>query len=142
MRTRLLDILSEDPRIAFGYLFGSRAKGSERPDSDVDVAVWLDVDRARLGEVALELAGRVSSQLGLDADVVDLNRAPLLLRHTVLRQGRLLFERDHTARVGFESRTLVEAIDFEPLRKRCAAGLVRKLREEIVLKTGSSRKDV
>lgn len=30
------------PQVRFAYLFGSRAQGRERPDSDIDVAVVLD----------------------------------------------------------------------------------------------------
>ncbi|WP_448206717.1 nucleotidyltransferase domain-containing protein [Azospirillum sp. sgz302134] len=33
-------------RLVAVYLFGSRARGDHRPDSDTDVAVFLDDDRA------------------------------------------------------------------------------------------------
>ncbi len=32
--------------VGFAYLFGSQARGEARPDSDVDVAVWLAADAA------------------------------------------------------------------------------------------------
>jgi len=37
----LTDTLAADPRIACAVAFGSGARGSARPDSDVDVAIGL-----------------------------------------------------------------------------------------------------
>ncbi len=38
-------------------LFGSRARGTHRPDSDVDVAVLLHGPRGKLMDTSLEMAG-------------------------------------------------------------------------------------
>jgi predicted nucleotidyltransferase len=131
MNEALTAVLRNDRRARFGYLFGSRAQGTQRLESDVDVAVWLDVDPAQLGEVALELADTLSAATRVDTDVVVLNRAPVLLRWKVITSGQLLLERDRTERVSFESLTMQQAIDFEPIRRRCAAGLVRQLQQEV-----------
>jgi len=85
------------PGIAALAVFGSRASGRERPDSDLDVAVLpvKDADRRDLQvSVAVALAdlapeGRV--------DVVLLDEAPELLRHNVLAGGRLVLCRDARA---------------------------------------------
>ena len=42
------------PRLVRVDLFGSRAKGTERPYSDVDLALW-GVDEMEAGRIALEL---------------------------------------------------------------------------------------
>jgi predicted nucleotidyltransferase len=130
---QIAELLDREPVVSFAYLFGSRAGGKPqpRPDSDVDVAVWLDTPPSRLTDEAIRLSGEMSRELGLTVDVVDLNRAPILLRDQVFRKGRLVFERDRPQRVRFESRTLVEGIDFERVRKRCAAGLTRRVRREL-----------
>jgi predicted nucleotidyltransferase len=127
---RLEDYLQTDSRVRFAYLFGSRAQGTFRQDSDLDVALWLDVPYEELGNAVLDLTVRLSSLIGVEADVVDLNRSPILLRNQILRTGRLLLDRDRTSRIEFESRTIQEAIDFETVRRRCAAGMVRKIQEE------------
>jgi predicted nucleotidyltransferase len=85
------------PGIAALALFGSRASGKARPDSDLDVAVLptAGADRRDLQvSVAVALAdlapkGRV--------DVVLLDEAPELLRHNVLAGGRLVLCRDEQA---------------------------------------------
>ena len=44
-------VLDDEPRVWFAFLFGSRGRGSARPGSDWDVAVYLDDsldDRQRL----------------------------------------------------------------------------------------------
>jgi len=73
-------------------LFGSRATGHARPDSDSDVGVLR-----RSGLVPpdrfLELAARLGEETGLaDVDLVDLRRAPPLLKHSAGTHGRALFE--------------------------------------------------
>jgi predicted nucleotidyltransferase len=130
MQDVLAAALMNDPRVQFAYLFGSRARGTEREGSDADVAVWLDGERGSFGAAALELIDVLGAAVGVDVDVVVLNQAPLLLRWQVLRHGRLLLERNRTRRVGFEALTMQQALDFESIRRRCSEGMIRKLRQE------------
>lgn len=82
-------------------LFGSRAAGAGRPDSDVDLGVIL-AEGACGDTLSLELALR--RHLGLPIDVVDLERAPADLVHRVLRGGILLLDADPRRRVRVEVR--------------------------------------
>lgn len=71
------------------YLFGSRARGENRPDSDFDFGVLTEggVNRLDLEDAreALELA------LNADVDLAHLNNASTVLQHEVLLDGvRLL----------------------------------------------------
>jgi predicted nucleotidyltransferase len=73
-------------------LFGSRATGHAREGSDSDVGV---LRRSGLvpAEQLLDLARRLSEATGLpDVDLVDLRRAPPLLKHSAGTHGRALFE--------------------------------------------------
>jgi hypothetical protein len=54
-------------------------------------------------------------------DVIVLNDAPIDLRSRVLRDGRLLLDRDRSARIAFEVRTRNEAFDFAPILARYRA---------------------
>lgn len=109
---------AEAEGIAAAWLFGSVARGTARPDSDVDVGVLFreDPPRTLAGyrfdlETELELLLRVPTQL------VVLNRAPSDLVFRVLRDGKLLVNQDPSRRVGFEVRTLKEYWDMEPQRR-------------------------
>jgi uncharacterized protein len=64
----------------------------------------------------------------LESDVVLLNRAPRLLQGEVLREGKLLYEADRTARVEYEVRARTLWFDFQPrLRVHQEALLQRAL---------------
>ena len=94
---RLARALSPRDEILEAYLFGSRARGRARRDSDIDVAVYVDEARARDGVwgYRAELTTDLMVALGTnDIDVVVLNHAPILLYHRVLRDGVRVLSRD------------------------------------------------
>jgi uncharacterized protein len=83
------------------YLFGSRARGAARHDSDVDLAI---LGPAPLGEKERwNLAQDLALELGQDVDLVDLLRASTVMRVQVIDSGKLLFESDSTQRREFEA---------------------------------------
>jgi len=99
--------------VAFAYLFGSRAVGRERPESDADVAVYLVRRRGDSGEAALELSRRLSKASGVpNVEVLVLNDAPLPIRGRIVRDRVTLYSRDEPARVRYESATLREFFNY------------------------------
>ncbi len=116
------------PEVLFALLFGSRGRGKGRPDSDLDVAVFLDPSlgagerfRLRLAiSAALEDLGR--------PDVVVLNDAPPLLAHRAL-QGRRLLVRDTGAWVRFFVRSMREAEDERYWAHLAATARRERIRE-------------
>jgi uncharacterized protein len=92
----------------FAYLHGSRASGTAGLDSDVDVAAYFDGQPPEAFEVHLP-AG---------VDLVVLNRAPLELAGRVALNGKLLFERDPSARVVWEATTRKIYLDELPRLNR------------------------
>jgi predicted nucleotidyltransferase len=102
--------------VLFAYVFGSVATGRNRPESDIDVAVYLDpsIPSDRFLDVTLDLAQRLAAASGMSKiDLVILNEAPLALLGRIIRERLLLYSRDEPARVRFESLTLREFFDFE-----------------------------
>jgi predicted nucleotidyltransferase len=111
------------PGIAVLVLFGSRAQGSHRPDSDLDVAVLPAASlnqadsRARRyfqADLAVALAdlapeGRV--------DVILLDEAPDFLRQRIMETGRVLINRDNEAWKELRVRTMREYGDSEYYRR-------------------------
>lgn len=101
------------------YLFGSRARGSARPDSDVDVGVLLSPGVLRgwpLPELSIQTA--LEELCPLPFDVVSLADAPPDLVHRVLRDGQLVHESDRRRRIDFVIRTRNEFWDVEPILER------------------------
>jgi predicted nucleotidyltransferase len=78
-------VLRRHPEVTAAKLFGSRAKGTYTPQSDVDVAVWGEVDDLRAEALAAEL-----------------DELPLPYRFDVkpFASIRLQALRDHIERVG------------------------------------------
>lgn len=112
--------------IAAAWLFGSVARGTARPDSDVDVGVLFREDPPRnLAGYRFDLEAELESALGSSVQLVVLNRAPADLAIRVLRDGKLLVNQDPVRRIEFEMRTRNEYWDLEPylrLYRRQTAG--------------------
>ncbi len=117
-------LAAEDADFCCAYLFGSSARGDERPGSDVDVAVLFRDDPPRtLAGLHLDLADRLTGALGgRRVDLVVLNHAPVDLVHRVLRDGLLLLERDRSARIRFEVDARNEYFDLLPHLQRYRRG--------------------
>ncbi len=105
--------LEEVPWVQFAYLFGSRARGQHRPDSDVDLAVAIS-------DAPPDAYRQLVRRLSVDGDLhlTLLHEAPPLLRYNVLRDGKLVFERDAAARIRFQVRTMSEYLDMLPGQER------------------------
>lgn len=81
-------------RIQGLWIFGSVARGQERSDSDVDLAVLCE---PQLGLERAVVMDQVARSLGRNADVIDLRSAAPSLAWEVLTTGRLVDERDAVA---------------------------------------------
>jgi predicted nucleotidyltransferase len=77
------------PQLEAVYLYGSRADGTEKPDSDYDLALLLPYksDSSQLYFLAQELAAAIHC----DVDLIDLNQAPLILQFQVVAHGKAVF---------------------------------------------------
>lgn len=104
--------------LAAVYLFGSVARGSARPDSDVDIAVLPTHPERFAEEDRLDLEDAIEHLLGRDVQVVAVDRAPVDLVHRVLRDGLLVSESDRAARIAFEVRARNEYFDLLPFLDR------------------------
>ena len=100
--------------VVFAYLYGSRAGGNARPDSDVDVGVLLDPDVAASESLASRVADALTARSRVGGiEVTVLNDAPIRFLGRVLRSRVVLYSRDEPARVEFESRIGRMADDVE-----------------------------
>lgn len=69
-------------------VFGSRARGDARPDSDLDLLVTLDPDRSLLDLVAIKQD--LEDLLAYPVDVTTENALSPYVRESVLAEARLL----------------------------------------------------
>lgn len=111
------------------YLFGSVARGRERHDSDVDIAVVLGrrggpevADLDRLAEMQQQL----SQLLQRPVDLVPLDGASPDLCHHVLADRVLLLDGDHDARIEFEVRQRNAYDDLEPFLREYRRRVLEK----------------
>jgi len=104
--------------IAAVWLFGSVAKGTARPDSDLDLGLVFMRRNATAHDHA-SLIQRLAYEVGklTDRDHVDLvvlEPQGCVFCHHVLIDGVLIYEGDRDRRIDFESETMVRAFDFRP----------------------------
>ena len=120
--SRLGELLAERAEtegIAAAWLFGSVARGTAGPRSDVDVGIlYSEEPPGTLSGLGLSLEGELERLLGLPVQLVVLNRAPADLVQRVLRDGVLLVDRHRSRRIGFEVRSRKEFWDLEPFLNR------------------------
>lgn len=117
--------------ILLAYVFGSFVRHPDRA-RDLDVAFLLEAGKAKKSylQVKTEIQSELSALLGKrKIDVVILNDAPLLLRHEVLKNGRLIFEKNEETKCDFEVESELKFFDFEPVRRLFWESLARRIEE-------------
>lgn len=85
-------VLAVLPRVRAIYLYGSQARGEQRPGSDIDIAVLLPAGESLKDR--FELLGELALRLGGDIDLVELRSASDVLRREVIATGRVLYTVD------------------------------------------------
>ena len=125
MRDVLRCALAAEPDVVNALLFGSHARGTARPDSDVDIAIELTASAARDVRSLGGLAARLESAVGHPVGLALLDEAPAPLAYRIFRDGRLLVERDHALLVKRKARAILDYLDFKPVEELCAAGVLR-----------------
>jgi predicted nucleotidyltransferase len=117
----LADAVRSEPAVLAACLFGSIARGTAGPMSDVDVGLLLSPGSD--GEAA---CGRVHDALCRelrrdDVDVIALAGAPAPLRYRAVRDGQLIVCRDRAAYERLVTRAVLEYLDIKPARDRACA---------------------
>lgn len=127
MNNLIETILRDFPATQAIYLFGSRARGDQRADSDVDLAVLLPADAATTaGDLRLSDTALILSKLAQrDVDLVNLRRVSTVFQNQIIHTGKLLYSGDERARQEFEMLALSFYIKLNEER----AGILRQFHE-------------
>lgn len=116
--------LTAHPKVLLAFMFGSEARGKPRPDSDVDVAVYLDQPFSR--QDIRTLWSALEDITHKDVDLVVLNDAPpgiawAAFKGEVLVKRNLKFYLEKLLEVSREAEDFREfAMDI--WRARCRRG--------------------
>ncbi|RLG27975.1 hypothetical protein DRN98_10170 [Methanosarcinales archaeon] len=103
--------------VQFGYLYGSYSTGAVHPFSDLDIAVY-SVPASKRENMMLELmlALEIDQKLPdeVKSEVRVINALPLLVKGQIVTTGILIYSRDDTLRVDFETSVRGMYFDFLP----------------------------
>ena len=84
------EVFRRHPEVALVKVFGSRAKGTQRPCSDVDLVLWGDLDVLRVARISGEL-DEIALPYVFDLVAYRAIHHPELRAH-VDRVGRIVYE--------------------------------------------------
>ena len=122
-------ILRDLPETQAVYLFGSAARDTLLPSSDLDLAVLLPpLEAQRVGNLSggsLHLS--LESMLSRDVDLINLREASTVFQKEIITGGRLLLCRDAGAADEFEMHVLslyqkLNAERADIIRDGCSSG--------------------
>jgi predicted nucleotidyltransferase len=125
-------ILAQYP-VEAAYTYGSVARGTMTPLSDVDIALLLADSLSPSEQLDLELTiqGKLEVASGYSpVDVRSVNQAPLLAQARIVQQGILIYERDRARRVAFEVMTRKRYFDFAPVARRLRDAFLERAHKE------------
>jgi predicted nucleotidyltransferase len=126
LQDRIAAALNAGPPLRLAMIFGSTARGTNRPDSDVDIAILpSDPDLPLTAE--LDLQRGLTAACGRPVDIVRLDRASSLVRWQVARDGRPLFQAGPFEAARFVAQAASEYLDFQPDFERASALFQKRL---------------
>ena len=131
---RITTTVEKLPNLKLLILFGSRARGEHKPDSDWDFAVLYEErsDRKDISSLLkiytlLEQAFEIPDD---KIDVVDLKECSPILAHYVARDGQLLYERETGLFEVFKEKFLMNPEESKALYRQLRNNLEISLREK------------
>ena len=132
LMAKLQAYFSRQPDVRLAYLYGSVATGQTWAESDLDVGVLFDdtlTPHERFRR-ALRMSSQVEEALdrAIEADVRELNDAPLEFLYQVYYHGCCLYARDENERVSFETRVMREYFDFAPVLEEYYREMFRRIK--------------
>lgn len=119
---------ASDGRLS-AYLYGSRATGYARADSDYDFAFIAPgpIEKAELDRMRDSLAARLPGDAGVDCvDCVDMRSIPLTLAAQVLESGIVLLKGDDFERAMLETRLMSMYANLNEERREILEDIARR----------------
>jgi predicted nucleotidyltransferase len=112
LRRALETVIAAGPPSRFVVLFGSRARGVARADSDLDLA-WLPVDAAISLGAELGFQAELTRAAGCEVDLVRVDLASTICRMEIARDA-VLVSGEVADLQRFQAEATIEYLDFAP----------------------------
>ena len=112
------------------YLFGSYAEGKERPLSDIDIGILLDLaDHNAIKEIRNKCIVELSRILRKDIHLVILNSAGEELIRQIFLKGKCILVSDPKKMSRYKMVILAKIAEFAYYRTQMQSGFIRKIME-------------
>ena len=110
-----IDGIVEEYNVKLIYIFGSYAKGTNRENSDLDIAIYMEkeidsFDRLKILDTLIDILQRE------DIDLVILNKVDIELQFQVIKYGKVIYMKDLLTKVLYESKVMSIYMDMEYFR--------------------------
>jgi uncharacterized protein YutE (UPF0331/DUF86 family) len=129
-QSRLNQLFTQSP-VNAAYLAGTLSNRTSFGHlTDVDIAILLmeQIKSDQFLDYQLYFFSELAKRLESDnIDVVILNQASLLLKLQVIKYGQILFSRDEKQRVSFETKAIMDYLDFKKFDELQNQALGRRL---------------
>ena len=122
------EIITKRPEIDFANLFGSYARGTENPNSDLDIAVKLSGDKKEKLKIRLELMADLSG-IAPRIDLIDIQSMNPLLAYKVAAEGVTIYAKDEKEVVRFRADAFGKYPDYKRLMAPHQEAMLKRIEE-------------
>ena len=118
--------------ILLAYIFGSVARREVGPLSDIDFAVYFDesLQKSLMDEIYLESVNKLTEILGDEVDLVNMNKANILLKFNIIKSGEVIFQKSQDDKIRIESDIIQKNLDTKYYRKRHVDEKIERIAEQ------------
>lgn len=101
--------------VEIAYIFGSFLERDKFNDIDVAIFLSKELDPYKRFKFAMEIARKLERKIHprFEFDVKILNYSPVEFQHEVIKKGRVVFLRDESKRIEYESKLISTYLDFK-----------------------------
>ncbi|ODS34468.1 MAG: nucleotidyltransferase [Candidatus Scalindua rubra] len=134
MKQLLKKYFKDKEEIKAAYLYGSIVIGRDLKDSDVDIALLTTPykDHIESYKARVKYHTDISRLIKKDVDLVFLQEVGELLAFQILREGKVIFERDRNMHRSFRATRLIQCLDYQFLENRMQKGMIAAMRRSVI----------
>jgi len=88
---KVKDILSQNG-VEFAGIFGSRARGEEKPESDIDIMIRFKEGKTKGLLELISLERKLSEILGLEVDLITQDSISPYIKESVLKDLKVIYQ--------------------------------------------------